>query len=53
MPSMTWIRNTEIADENDLFLISDQMCPADVTRLQQPLDLEVIFSAINAVYIAL
>ena len=36
-----------------LIFISDQMCPADVTRLQQPLDLEVIFSAINAVYIAL
>ena len=52
MPSMTWIRITEIADENEHF-ISDQMCPADVTRLQQPLDLEVIFSAINAVYIAL
>ena len=52
MPSMTWIRITEIADENENF-ISDQMCPADVTRLQQPLDLEVIFSAINALYIAL
>ena len=52
MPSMTWIRITEIADENENF-ISDQMCPADVTWLQQPLDLEVIFSAVNAVYIAL
>ena len=36
MPSMIWSKITAIAYENDLFFISDQMCPADVSRLQQP-----------------
>ena len=33
---MIWIKITAIADENDWFFISDQICPADVSRLQQP-----------------
>ena len=33
---MMWIKITAIADENDWFFISDQICPADVSRLQQP-----------------
>ena len=36
MPSMIWSKITAIADEDDWFFISDQMCPADVSRLQQP-----------------
>ena len=32
---MMWIKITAIADENDWFFISDQICP-DVSRLQQP-----------------
>ena len=33
---LMWIKITVIADENDWFFISDQICPADVSRLQQP-----------------
>ena len=33
---MMWIKITAIiVDENDWFFISDQMCPADVSRLQE------------------
>ena len=31
-----WIRITAIPDENDWFLISDQICPADMSSFQQP-----------------
>ena len=33
---MMWIKITAIADENDWLFISDQICPADVSRRQQP-----------------
>ena len=33
---MTWIKITAIADQNDRFFLSDQICPADVSRHQQP-----------------
>ena len=33
---MMWIKITAIADQNDWFFISDQICPADVSRHQQP-----------------
>ena len=33
---MMWIKITVIADQNDWFFISDQICPADVSRRQQP-----------------
>ena len=33
---MLWIKITAIADQNDWFFISDQICPADVSRRQQP-----------------
>ena len=33
---LMWIKITAIADENDWLFISDQICPADVSRLQQP-----------------
>ena len=36
MPSMIWSKVTTIAYEDDWFFISDQMGPADVSRLQQP-----------------
>ena len=36
MPSMIWSKVTAIAYEDDWFFISDQMGPADVSRLQQP-----------------
>ena len=32
---MMWIKITMIADQNDWFFISDQICPADVSRRQQ------------------
>ena len=32
----TWIKITAIADQNDWFFPSDQICPADVSRHQQP-----------------
>ena len=33
---MMWIKITAITDQNDWFFISDQICPADVSRRQQP-----------------
>ena len=33
---MIWSKITAIADEDNWFFISDQMCPADVSRLQHP-----------------
>ena len=33
---MMWIKITAISDKIDWFFISDQICPADVSRLQQP-----------------
>ena len=30
---MMWIKITAIADDNDWFFISDQICPADVSDL--------------------
>ena len=33
---MMWIKVTVIADKNDWFFISDQICPADVSRLEEP-----------------
>ena len=33
---MLWIKITAIADQNDWFFISDQICPADVSRRQRP-----------------
>ena len=36
MPSMICSKVTTIAYEDDWFFISDQMGPADVSRLQQP-----------------
>ena len=33
---MMWIKITASGDQNDWFFISDQICPADVSRCQQP-----------------
>ena len=32
---MMWIKITAIAYQNDWYFISDQICPEDVSRLQQ------------------
>ena len=53
---MIWMKITAIADpdESDWRFISDQICLADSSRLQQP-GFELIFSTVHvsAVYIAL
>ena len=44
-----WIKITVIADENDWFFISDQICSADDCQDFNSQDFELIFSTVSAV----